>query len=239
MHKLGVIKAIHVIDDFLFLATSRAKCLADMQAFIKMCGDLGVPLATGKTVGPSNALQFLGITLDAVSMEARLPEDKLTQCRLLLRLFLSRHKVTLRQLQSLIRVLNFCCSVIGPGRAFLRRLIDLTLGVSRPHYHIRLTRQVKLDLLTWQDFLTGFNGKAFFVDDKFLTGDYLQLFTDASGGLAMGRYVAQSSFLVDGPVPGIPLTSQYLNYIRSWRLWRRGVFLGLTVVCLSLRIMRP
>ena len=86
-------------------------------------------------------------------MEARLPEDKLTQCRLLLRLFLSRHKVT--------------------GRAFLRRLIDLTLGISRPHYHIRLTRQVKLDLLTWQDFLTGFNGKAFFVDDTFRTGDYL------------------------------------------------------------------
>ena len=92
MHKLGVTKAIHVIDDFLFLATSRAKCLADMQAFIKMCGDLGVPLATGKTVGPSTALQFLGITIDAVKMEARLPEDKLTQCRLLLRLFLSRHK---------------------------------------------------------------------------------------------------------------------------------------------------
>ena len=127
-----------------------------MQAFIKMCGDLGVPLATGKTVGPSTALQFLGITLDAVSMEARLPEDKLTQCQLLLRLFLCRHKVTLRELQSLIGVLNFCCSVIGPGKAFLRRLIDLTLGISRPHYHIRLTRQVKLDLLTWQDFLTGF-----------------------------------------------------------------------------------
>ena len=98
MHKLGVTKAIHVIDDFLFLGTSRAKCLADMQAFIKMCGDMGVPLATvkGKTVGPSTALQFLGINLDAVSMEARLPEDKLTQCRLLRRLFLSRHKVTLR-----------------------------------------------------------------------------------------------------------------------------------------------
>ena len=41
---------------------------------------------------------------------------------------------------------------------------------------------MKQDLLTCQEFLTGFNGKAFFVDDIFLTGDYLQLFTDASGG---------------------------------------------------------
>ena len=45
---------------------------------------------------------------------------------------------------------------------------------------------MKLDLLTWQDFLTGFNGKAFSVDDKFLTGDYLQLFTDASGSIGYG-----------------------------------------------------
>ena len=110
-------------------------------------------------MGPSTALQFLGITLDAVSMEARLPEDNVAQCRSLLQLFLSRQKVILRELQSLIGVLNFSCSVIGPGRAFLRRLINLTLSISRQQYHIRLTRQVKLDLITWQEFLTGFNGK--------------------------------------------------------------------------------
>ena len=69
------------------------------------------------------------------------------------------------------------------------------------------------------------------MDDTFLTGDYLQLFTDASGGIGYGAICGPEWFLVDGPVPGIPLTSQYLSYIRSWRLWRRGVFLGLTVVC--------
>ena len=45
-------------------------------------------------------------------------------------------------------VLNVSCSVVGTGRTLLRRLIDLTLGISRPQYHIRLTRQVKLNLLT-------------------------------------------------------------------------------------------
>ena len=102
---------------------------------------------------------------------------------MLLQSFLNRQKVTLRELQSLICVLNFACSVIMPGRAFLRRLIDLTLGVSRPSYLIRLTRQVKLDLVLWQEFLTGSNGKAFFLDVNFMTGDYLQLYTDASGGI--------------------------------------------------------
>ena len=40
---------------------------------------------------------------------------------------------------------------------------------------------MKLNLLTWQEFLTGFNGKAFFVGDVFLTGEYLHLFICASG----------------------------------------------------------
>ena len=155
-----------------------------MLAFIGLCEQLGVPLAPDKTVRPTTSLQFLGITLDTVSMEARLPDEKLAQCRSRIRSFLNRDKAALREIQSLIGVLNFSSSVI-PGRAFLRRLIDLTLHVSKPHFHIRPS-QVKLDLLTWQDFRASFNGKAFFIDTHFLTGDYLQLFTDASGGVGYG-----------------------------------------------------
>ena len=64
-------------------------------------------------------------------MEARLPDDKLEKARSLLLAFQSKQKVTLKELQSLIGVLNFACSVVVPGRAFLRRLIDLTMGVHK------------------------------------------------------------------------------------------------------------
>ena len=93
-----------------------------------MCDYLGVHIAQEKTCGPSQVIQFAGITLDSINQEARLPEDKLQKCRLLLESFCRRRKVTLRELQSLIGLLNFTCSVIVPGRAFLRRLIDLTIG---------------------------------------------------------------------------------------------------------------
>lgn len=69
-------------------------------------------------------------------MEERLPEDKLQKCRELLTDFHKRRKVTLRELQSLTGLLNFMCSVVLLGRAFLRRLFDLTKGVCRPHHHI-------------------------------------------------------------------------------------------------------
>ena len=50
--------------------------------------------------------------------------------------FYKWHKVTLRELQSIIGLLNFTCSVVLPGRAFLRRLIDLSRGIQRPHFKI-------------------------------------------------------------------------------------------------------
>ena len=73
-----------------------------------------------------------------------------------------RRSVTLRELQSWIGLLNFCCSVVVPGRAFLRRLIDLTMGPLHPHHHIRLCKEAKLDIRMWLQFLQEFNGRAIF-----------------------------------------------------------------------------
>ena len=46
-----------------------------------------IPLAPEKTVGPEMVLQFAGITLDSIVFEDGLPNDKLLQCRLMLRNF--------------------------------------------------------------------------------------------------------------------------------------------------------
>ena len=67
--KLGATAIVHVIDDFLCIAHSRAKCEQDIQAFVNICLELGVPLAPGKTVAPTRVITFLGITLDTVFME--------------------------------------------------------------------------------------------------------------------------------------------------------------------------
>ena len=81
MNKLGVTNVVHVIEYFLFMADSLVICERDMKVFIDLCKQTGVPLTPEKTVGRATALQLVRITLDAVSMMVRLPEDKLTQCR--------------------------------------------------------------------------------------------------------------------------------------------------------------
>ena len=67
--------------------------------------------------------------LDSITMQASLPEDKLARCRDQLLSCYRMKRITLRDLQSLIGLLNFTCSVIVPGCAFLRRLINLTKGI--------------------------------------------------------------------------------------------------------------
>ncbi|KAI8516952.1 hypothetical protein Bbelb_055330 [Branchiostoma belcheri] len=86
-------------------------------------------------------MSFLGIELDTIVMEARLPLDKLEKCRDQLASFLQLGSATLRQIQSLAGLLNHVCQVVPPGRAFLRRLIDLTKCQPTPHSAIPITQQ--------------------------------------------------------------------------------------------------
>jgi len=56
-------------------------------------------MAPNKTVGPEKVLTFLGIELDTENQVARLPDDKLLKCLSMIKAFLSRKKVTLKELQ--------------------------------------------------------------------------------------------------------------------------------------------
>jgi hypothetical protein len=67
---------------------------------------LGAPIAPEKTVGPSTILTFAGIELDTNTMEARLPADKILKTRSILSEFLCRRKATLKEVQSLLGLLN-------------------------------------------------------------------------------------------------------------------------------------
>ena len=94
-----------------------------MQVFRDCMADLGVPLAEEKTEGPTEVLCFLGLELDSIHMVVRIPRDKIVELIEKIEMVLQREKVTLRQMQSLIGSLNFCCRAIVPGRPFCRRFI--------------------------------------------------------------------------------------------------------------------
>lgn len=184
--KLQISSILHLLDDFLIVAPTAELCNKQLPLFLDVCQYLGVPMAPEKTVGPLPILSFAGIELDTQLQLARLPKDKLDKCTDLISNHLWRKKVTLVELQSMIGLLNFAGSVIIPGRAFLRQLIDPTIGVKAAHHRIHLTSQVKEDLRVWLEFLNNFNGKSFFLHDEWLNSHKLHLYTDAVGSLGFG-----------------------------------------------------
>ena len=184
--KLNIDHILHLLDDFLIVAPSVTLCQDQLDLFLRLCSWVGIPMAPEKTCGPATTLSFAGIELDSISSEARLPLDKIEKCTQLISEFLGRKKVSLKEVQSLTGLLNFACSVIKPGRAFLRRLIDLTIGIRSPHHLIRLNKEVKEDLKVWLSFIADFNGCSFFINDTWQNSSKLGLYTDASGALGFG-----------------------------------------------------
>ncbi|XP_053374216.1 uncharacterized protein LOC128546843 [Mercenaria mercenaria] len=173
----------HYLDDFLFGGKPKSlECHSLLEQFFELCKDLNVPLADNKTVYPTTVLIFVGLVLDSDEMVIRIPQEKLKELKEKLQIMLSKSKTTLRHLQSLIGSLSFACKAIPVGRPFLRRLIDLTAGVvPEKHHHLRISQDIKADLLIWQSFLSQHNGVSIIPDKLWQENQDIHLFTDSSG----------------------------------------------------------
>lgn len=77
-------------------------------------------------------------------------------------------------------MLNFACKVVPPGRTFLRRLIDLKVGLKKSYNHRWLNSEANANLNAWGLFLDHFNGKALFPSGITHSSASLHLFTDAN-----------------------------------------------------------
>ena len=177
---------LHILDDFLIISPTAQGCQLALDRFIVICRDIGVPLAPDKTVGPVRVIDFAGIRLDTIDMSASLPPDKVFKFSQALDSMIRSKSVKLKEIQSLAGMLNFCCGVITPARAFSRRLYNLSIGLSRPYHHRKVTNQVRADLEVWKSFLHTYNRKTFFLDFNFLSQDLLQLYTDSSTTIGFG-----------------------------------------------------
>ena len=197
-NKFGLKKnVINVLDDFLLVAPSYEECKQALTAFITLARELGIPLASNKTVGPSTDLAFLGIQINTLRMTASLPIDKIHRYTTDLTVVLAKGKITLRELKSVIGKLQFSTSVIRPGRPFLRRLIDRTMGIQKPHYFIRLRSEELEDIKIWIEFLKSYNGITILRKPSTASSKTVNLYTDASAagfGGTFGTHWIQESY---------------------------------------------
>ena len=95
--------------------------------------------------------------------------------------------MTVHQLQQLCGYLNFLCRCVPPGRVFLTRLYNLISGnvkVLKPHHHICIKQENRLDLLVWQQFLN--DPEVYsrpFMDMVEMKADSINMYSDTLGKL--------------------------------------------------------
>lgn len=182
----GIQSVIHYLDDFLCVGPAGSNVCAVLLGTLQHIADrFGVPLAPEKTEGPTSTIVFLGIEIDSMGMECRLPVDKLENLKAEVRGTIGKRKVQLRQLQSLLGKLNFACRIMPMGRAFCRRLSAATAGVTAPTHFVTLNKEHREDLEVWHEFLDSFNGRALWMSGPISNWD-LELFTDAAGSTGYG-----------------------------------------------------
>lgn len=179
---------LHLLDDFLVIVPEEMNARETMCTFLNIFESLGVPLSPKKTEGPCHVIEYLGIFLDSVKMEARLPRDKIVRIQQIIESFSMRNSCTKKELLSLLGHLNFACRVILPGRSFMSHLIKLSTTVKRLHHHVHL-KSCRPDLVMWSRFLQGWNGVSFFINDDITNAADINLFTDATLTSFGGIYV--------------------------------------------------
>ena len=113
-------------DYFLLVGpASQDHCQNSVRAMLVLCGNLGIPVALDKLEDPASTLTFLGITLDTVNQELRLPADKLGDILQAVTKWMGRHTATKREQLSLIGKLAFAARVVPAGCLFCRQLIQV------------------------------------------------------------------------------------------------------------------
>jgi hypothetical protein len=183
---------IHLLDDF-FTVQEPEIAPRVLQTILNVFSKLGIPVNSKKVEGPATCIEFLGITLDTINMEARLSKEKISKLHTDVTLFLNRKKCTQRELLSIIGSLSFACKVITPGRSFLSRLISKAYSVRELHFKVRLSKADQRDFKLWNFFLSSWNGKNLFLFQEQPLSDF-EFCTDAAGTLGFGGFYKRQWF---------------------------------------------
>ena len=181
---------VNYLDDFLFVALLCAACNGQIQSFLDICHEIGFPVALDKTYWASERLVFLGLLIDTQRQLVMIPLEKITKAVELIEKFLNRKKksIMIREVQQITGLLNFFGRCIMPGRAFTRRLYSLIDSKLQQHHHVKLTRELTLDLKMWLKFLKhpAIFARPFMDFTKEVTADDIFFFTDASKSFRTG-----------------------------------------------------
>ena len=153
------VKTVNYLDDFITLSRSHEGCLEAQNCILHVLRFLGFHVAYDKVSPPSTCTTFLGVEIDTVTMELRLPESKIIKLNSFLDKYVDSDRISKKDLESLGGLLSHCASLVRGGKTFCRRLYNLYKEIcNRGSKNIGIPLVVKSDLQWWRVFCRTFNG---------------------------------------------------------------------------------
>ena len=177
LFRKGISRVVNYLDDFCILGGTRLEVEHSQRILIGVLRRLGFFINYKKVSCPNTTARFLGIIIDSVKLQLKLPLDKLEKMRCMLGEIVGKRKVTKKLLQRVGGVLSHCAKVIKGGRTFSRHIFDLMATLKQPHHRVRLNRGVMEDFRWWLDFANVFNGQATIINHDTMR---ISVYSDAS-----------------------------------------------------------
>ena len=84
------IQAVNYLDDFIVIGATLEEATFAQKVVIKVLRYLGFYILWGKVIPPSQVCRYLGLDIDSVRMEVRLPKDKLEKLIHLLKKYVGK-----------------------------------------------------------------------------------------------------------------------------------------------------
>lgn len=151
-------KIISYLDDFILIGHTEKECLKAQQILIELLTRLGFLVNWGKVVVSTKRLQFLGLVIDSELQQIVPLEDKLTQLKNMANRFLSKEKITKRQLQVSAGHIAFAAKAIYGAKTFGRIFIAALAALKRPGDHCRITKILRSEFQWWTSFVRSAKG---------------------------------------------------------------------------------
>ncbi len=170
----------HYLDDFLAifsLEKSHDTVQKALDWILALGKQLGLRFQPSKVDGPTTVIEFLGIILDSIKMEAHLPDVKLAYLQEQLVLWQSRRDCMLQELYELTGYLQFCSQVIPMSCAFICSMHDFSSSFSSPFTCCCIPPIVHADIDWWTNVALHWNGVHLIHPHR----EVIYVYTDASG----------------------------------------------------------
>lgn len=193
---LGAIAAY--VDDFFGGSDTYERALMQMNIWLDVCRDLGVPVAKAKTFLPARVMEILGYIIDTGTMTISVKPGRIADILEEMSLIIGRGAVQKRTLERLAGKMVFCCSVVPGGRTFMRGILDLLKHARRSHHWVRLTASFRADVDWWNCFAQKWNGVEPIPPP--ITVPWRWLTSDASGDGGLGVFILGTALHVPLPL---------------------------------------